>query len=278
MATIQITVTTRVGVSVDTSPKPLLRDDGKTKIGGLLVVGEHLVFAKDIIAGSSAQTVVNPVVTLTYLADQDSLFLSDDRSQLKFVDTDGNRHAVRIDGDAQVGLVIADGFEGEEQAEEEQEPEVAPRRQARQAKPAASAGRSRRAAPEPEPEFDDGDDPEAYDDELYEGADEGDEGDGDDFAEGDDPEGADDEGDGDDFAEGDDPEGDDPEGDDGEPLFDGDELADIAEEPAPRRQAARAPAKPQGRPAQRQPAGKPAQRRPARQQDADDIDLADLFE
>ena len=257
MATIQITVTTRVGVSVDTSPKPLLRDDGKTKISGLLVVGDHLVFAKDIIAGSSAQTVVNPVVTLTYLADQDSLFLSDDRSQLKFVDTDGNRHAVRIDGDAQVGLVIADGFEGEEQAEEEQEPEVAPRRQARQAKPAASAGRSRRAAPESEPEFDDGDDPEAYDDELYEGADEGD---------------------GDDFAEGDDPEGDDPEGDDGAPLFDGDELADIAEEPAPRRQAARAPAKPQGRPAQRQPAGKPAQRRPARQQDADDIDLADLFE
>ena len=254
MATIQITVTTRVGVSVDTSPKPLLRDDGKTKIGGLLVVGEHLVFAKDIIAGSSAQTVVNPVVTLTYLADQDSLFLSDDRSQLKFVDTDGNRHAVRIDGDAQVGLVIADGFEGEEQAEE-QEPEVAPRRQARQAKPAASAGRSRRAAPESEPEFDDGDDPEAYDDELYEGADEGDEGDGDVFD-----------------------EGDDPEDDDGEPLFDGDELADIAEEPAPRRQAARAPAKPQGRPAQRQPAGKPAQRRPARQQDADDIDLADLFE
>ena len=254
MATIQITVTTRVGVSVDTSPKPLLRDDGKTKIGGLLVVGEHLVFAKDIIAGSSAQTVVNPVVTLTYLAEQDSLFLSDDRSQLKFVDTDGNRHAVRIDGDAQVGLVIVDGFEGEEQAEEEQEPEVAPRRQARQAKPAASADRSRRAAPEPEPEFDDGDDPEAYDDE----------------GDGDDPEAYD--------PEGDDPEGDDPEGDDGEPLFDDDELADIAEEPAPRRQAARAPAKPQGRPAQRQPAGKPAQRRPARQQDADDIDLADLFE
>ena len=254
MATIQITVTTRVGVSVDTSPKPLLRDDGKTKIGGLLVVGEHLVFAKDIIAGSSAQTVVNPVVTLTYLADQDSLFLSDDRSQLKFVDTDGNRHAVRIDGDAQVGLVIADGFEGEEQAEEEQEPEVAPRRQARQAKPAASAGRSRRAAPESEPEFDDGDDPESEPE----------------FDDGDDPEGDD--------PEGDDPEGDDPEDDDGEPLFDGDELADIAEEPAPRRQAARAPAKPQGRPAQRQPAGKPAQRRPARQQDADDIDLADLFE
>ena len=264
MATIQITVTTRVGVSVDTSPKPLLRDDGKTKIGGLLVVGEHLVFAKDIIAGSSAQTVVNPVVTLTYLADQDSLFLSDDRSQLKFVDTDGNRHAVRIDGDAQVGLVIVDGFEGEEQAEEEQEPEVAPRRQARQTKPAASAGRSRRAAPEPELEFDEGDDPEGDDPELYEGGDEGDEGDGDVFDEGDDPEGFD--------------EGDDPEDDDGEPLFDGDELADIAEEPAPRRQAARAPAKPQGRPAQRQPAGKPAQRRPARQQDADDIDLADLFE
>ena len=265
MATIQITVTTRVGVSVDTSPKPLLRDDGKTKIGGLLVVGEHLVFAKDIIAGSSAQTVVNPVVTLTYLADQDSLFLSDDRSQLKFVDTDGNRHAVRIDGDAQVGLVIADGFEGEEQAEE-QEPEVAPRRQARQAKPAASAGRSRRAAPESEPEFDDGDDPES-EPEFDDGDDPESEPE---FDDGDDPEGDD--------PEGDDPEGDDPEDDDGEPLFDGDELADIAEEPAPRRQAARAPAKPQGRPAQRQPAGKPAQRRPARQQDADDIDLADLFE
>lgn len=268
MATIQITVTTRVGVSVDSSPKPLLRDDGKTKISGLLVVGDHLVFAKDIIAGSAAQTVVNPVVTFTHLADQDSLFLSDDKSQLKFVDTDGNRHAVRIDGDAQVGLVLVDGFEGEEQIEEEQEPEPeTPRRQARQAKPAAPAGRGRRAAPEPEPEFDEGD-PEA-DDELYEGDDP--EGDEEDFDDQGDPEG--------DFPddEGDDPEGDDPEGDDGEPLFDGDELADIVEEPAPRRQAARAPAKPQGRQAQRQPAGKPAQRRPARQQDADDFDLNDIL-
>ena len=249
MALVQITVTMRMAVTEPSRFAQIPGPDGKA-IAGLVKVGPYITLGKDVLTSTKHETIVRPVITQIYLAEEETLSVTDDRLQLRFIEKDSGPRTIRLDGDVMVGMVSVEDEEGiEEQAEEVEEAPRRGRRANRQeaVEEAPARGRGRRR-PEPEPE------PEEEEAEWDPDSDEGEE-----------PE----DGDGEEEYDDQDPDEEGYDDGDSEEIGD-DDLDDLGID-----EEEEAPAKPARGGKQQKPAGRGGQRRAAPAAD-DDFDLSDL--